>query len=294
MRYFKFLLFSLIFSFPLSAQEKEIKTWLWQSPQGQFPIAYIEAGAGDKHILLIHGLGASHFSWRYLIPSLEMFGYHVWTIDLLGFGKSAKPVGVSYNYKLYVQLVEDFLQNHHITSAHFVGHSMGGGIALAVALEQPQLCRSLGLISAVSFPFDLPSSLKVIKFMGRSAKWFMNSYTTRVTLQQIYYDQTLVTPETITGYWSPMNHAGAKEAFIRLLYSYDLKELTRVSRQIPRLKMPVYVIWGKEDRWIPVSVAKQLCKVLPYCSSTIIDKCGHCPPEEHPLKVLEIITQNTF
>ena len=101
-------------------------------------VHYFEGGTGDP-VVLVHGLGSyAQQDWAFLMPYLVRTGHHVYAMDLLGFGESAKPADRTYSIAEQAKLVEVFLDAKHLNTVTLAGISMGGWIAAMVALDQPQ------------------------------------------------------------------------------------------------------------------------------------------------------------
>ena len=111
-------------------------------------VFYIEGGpAGAANVVLIHGLGTeAEEDWVVLAPCLVRAGYHVYAMDLLGYGRSDKPTEMSYSISEEARFVESFLEANRLTSVSLAGVSMGGWIAAAVALDKPQLISRLNVV----------------------------------------------------------------------------------------------------------------------------------------------------
>ena len=116
-------------------------------------VAYIDQGAGDRVILLIHGLGTHAKGWRRNIPALADAGHRVIAVDLPGYGMSGKD-HYPYSMSFHAAVCAGLLDALDIGSAVWVGHSMGGQIALTAALERPDHVAGLVLLSTAGFePF---------------------------------------------------------------------------------------------------------------------------------------------
>ena len=119
----------------------------------------IDSGTGTP-VVLLHGFGASMYSWRHTLPALTAAGYRVIAFDNRGFGFSAKPAH-GYRTAEYATLTTALLDSLHIASAVLVGHSMGGAIAAEVALAHPDRVRGLVLIDAAGYGMRWPGVLKI-------------------------------------------------------------------------------------------------------------------------------------
>jgi len=238
-------------------------------------------------VLLIHGLGGSTFSWRHVAPELAENGYLVLAVDLPGFGLSQRKLSVSQSYKERANLFWKLLENLKITTGpwNLVGHSMGGGVAMAMALQKPGDTLTLILvdsalgpgirgISAILFQSSIVRGFiaKIIGeffFTKRRIKSFLNSAYGRKP-----------TPEEVEGYYQPLQLKNTHLTIASLLKRYrsdlDLKG------QISEINIPTLFIWGKEDKWISVKEAEDLVQRMPQTRLNIIEEAAHCPMETHP------------
>lgn len=260
-------------------------SWLWDSSYGKCHIHFNEYGKGCRHVVLLHGLGANGYTWRHLINPLSQAGFHVWVIDLAGFGESDKPHHLPYCFEIYVELLHAFLKEHEIVKAHFVGHSMGGGIALGFVLTHGPFVNSLTLIDAAGYPLHLPRPLWMMKKMGFLMKRFICRLTVKVALQKVYHQKEVLTEEVIDAYWKPLSENGGKEVVIKMLQSIDNQRLKELSCLFSHIMIPTLVLWGRNDRWIPVHHGYRFFEVIPNARLVIIEECGHVPHEEQPEKV---------
>jgi pimeloyl-ACP methyl ester carboxylesterase len=120
-----------------------------------YDVHYVEGGAGQP-VVLIHGLGSQRQQdWQQFAPILVRAGYHVYAPDLRGYGQSAKPADHSYSIPEEAKLVESFLAANHLTEVALGGVSVGGWVAAAVALDNPQAVSKRMLIDSVGMSFKL-------------------------------------------------------------------------------------------------------------------------------------------
>lgn len=274
-------------------QIKELKAghlfWEWNSSYGAHQVHYIEKGTGSNHIILIHGFGGHSFTWRFIIDQLAEAGYHIWSIDLLGFGLSDKPLGAPYGLDLFRQQITDFIISKKIGSAHLIGNSMGGGLCLGMAVEHPQMVKSLVLIDPFAYPQTLPMTLKITKFAGKAASPFQGDFMVRRVLEEVMYDPSKVTHEQVDAYTLPFRMPGGIEAFISTLQNFDNNQIKNLSKKYSKISVPLLLIWGREDSWIPISTIDLFRKDFPKAEVLIIPQCGHIPQEECPEAVLDSI-----
>lgn len=285
-----FLLF--IFSFSSITLHSQIDKhmdnqtfWQWQSSSGSYAIHYIERGTGSRHILLLPGFASNTFTWRFVIDELAKAGYHVWTIDFLGSGLSDKPRDAPYGIQLFTNQITAFMEAKQIEHASLVGNSMGGGLALAMAIHYPLRIQALVLIDALAFPLKLPFYFSITQMLGKWSKPFMGKFMVKQILKEVTYDSQKISQEQIEAYSFPLQMAGGKDALIKTLQNFDQQELEELAKHFSDIKIPILIIWGKKDAWMPLSYFHQLAQVFPHAKTITIPNCGHIPQEECPVEV---------
>ncbi len=120
-----------------------------------YRIHYFEGGSGPP-IVLIHGLGSRAEDWVNLMPQLVHGGRHVYAIDMLGYGRSARPRDAAYSIPEEAGIVEKFLASQNLGQTDLGGWSMGGWVATRVALDAPEHIRRLALFDSAGLRFELP------------------------------------------------------------------------------------------------------------------------------------------
>lgn len=260
----------------------EQKFWSWKNSQGDFNIHYIEKGAGDSHVILLHGFAANTYTWRNTIDPLVNAGYHVWAIDLLGFGASDKPLNAPYGLDLYIDQLEAFIKAKAIDKAHLIGNSMGGGIFLELTLKFPDFVRSLTLVNAMGHPMNLPVFLKFARWSPEMAKPLLSRTVIKTALRDLIVKKESLSEAQVDAYWIPLSQQGGKEAFLKLLQMFDNELMEKMVPTFHRIAVPTLIIWGDRDSLIPVSHAELFHEEIKDSKLLIIKDCGHIPQEEEP------------
>lgn len=267
----------------------DLSFWMWQHNKELYQIRYIEKGSGDKNVLLIHGFAANTYTWRYIIDPLAKAGYHVWAIDLLGFGESDKPETAEYGLELYLDQILTFMNSKGISKASLIGNSMGGGVAATFTLRNEKRVNSLILIDAMGYPMELPFVLDASRLAPSIVKPFLSRFIIDASLKHIVYDKNSVTDQQVDAYWVPMTKPGGKEAFLKLLQTFDNETLKKLSLEFKHIKVPTLIIWGDADPLIPVSHAHKFKNDIPNSQLQIIERTGHIPQEEKPEIVIPLL-----
>lgn len=265
--------------------------WEWASPYGPLAMHYVEKGEGANHILLLHGFRSHTYTWKYLTDPLSKAGYHVWAIDLIGYGLSDKPDHAMYNVDFFVQQIVSFMEAKGIFNAHLIGNSMGGGLALNIALDYPQHVRSLSLLSALGYPLDLPFYLSLGRHISQIWAPFLGPRMVRQTLQQVVCQTELITDEQVEAYCLPYRFPNGIITSLLTLQQFDNQRLIEMSKRYPTLQLPTLVIWGDHDRLIPIHHYEKFIQDFPHAGRLLIGNCGHIPQEEAPQQVLEAVSQ---
>ena len=263
--------------------------WEWHTPEGSFDMHYVEIGQGPHHILLLHSFRAHTFTWRYLLEPLAQAGYHVWAVDLIGFGLSDKPEHVTYNLDFFIKQVTDFMESKQIDKAHLIGNSMGGGIALKLGLLHPSKTSSLILLSALGYPHDLPFYVTICRHIRQIWSPFLGQSMVRHSMRYIMYDQQKISDEQVEAYTLPYRLPGGIAATLLTLQQFDNQYLIEMSQQYNTLQKPMLVIWGEQDCQIPVSHYEKFMRDFSHAQGLLIPDCGHIPQEEHPREVLKSV-----
>jgi pimeloyl-ACP methyl ester carboxylesterase len=231
-----------------------------------YQIFYIEGGPSNgPTVVLIHGLGSkSQQDWVALAPYLVRAGYHVYAMDLLGYGRSVKPPELSYSIREEAKFVESFLDANHLTSVALGGNSMGGWIAANVALNRPDLVTRLMLFDSAGMKFQLS---------------FDQAIFTPQTDQQVDQLMMVVSPNL------PRLPRFVKSDYIRKtkrdgwVVQRALASMTTgvddLDDKFSALKMPLLIVWGKQDVLTPLSLGESMHRAAPQSILAIYDGCGH-------------------
>jgi len=255
---------------------------------------YWAAGEKETAIILVHGLGGFIESWmNNIIPLAEK--HRVYALDLLGFGQSDKTPLV-HDMKNLVSFIHDFMENLGIPKAALIGNSMGGGLILQFALDYPGMVEKLVLVDNAGMGRDVLADFKWCSFPVLN-NFFMRedrNSTTRL-LKKLVYDESKLTPEFIELSFKYSSAPGAAKALMTTLCAgINLRgQKDKLTRQLldklDTIKAPTLIIWGKQDRIIPVAHAQIAVKKIPGARLEIFDHCGHMPMYEQPDKFNRLV-----
>jgi pimeloyl-ACP methyl ester carboxylesterase len=265
-------------------------------------IFYRAAGAerSGVPVIFVHGIGAgiSNFMWRKNFNALAE-EFKVYAPDMLGFGLSDKPSGVSYSADLYVELLADFIREVSGAPAHLIAASLGAAYCVRVADEYPELVESLMLVSPTG-----ADNLRARPGMTGAAFYglmnspvlgtsFYNVVASERSIRdyarnQLFYDRRRVTDRLVAHHYATSHLPGAQYAIAAFLSGYlntDIREA------FARLAQPVTLVWGKQDTANPLEQAAELLRLNPRAALAIFDRCRLTPPEEDPERFNDLVSR---
>jgi 2-hydroxy-6-oxonona-2,4-dienedioate hydrolase len=241
----------------------------------------LEAGSGSEVVLFIHGVGARADRWRHNLAAVAEAGYRSIALDLPGHGFAQKGSDFPYGVPGYADFVERFLDDRKIVSANFVGTSLGAHISATIACRRPSLTRSLTLVGATGlFPIGAEAR-------GNMASRMMDRGRAGIErkLKVVMYDDRGITDEMVDEEWAINNSPGADEAFAKLAnYFRDHIDSDAVGDRLATLNAPIpkQLIWGGEDRSVPLAIGQKAQELLKGVPLQVIPKTAHAPYVEDP------------
>ena len=246
-------------------------------------LRYLELGEGDGvPVLLVHGFGADLNTWMFTQPALAT-GRRTLALDLPGHGGSAKEVGAGDAESL-TDAVEGALGALGVERVHLVGHSMGGAVAASLALRRPELVSSLTLIASAGFGPEI-NGLFIDGFVRAARR-----REAAEVLSLLVHDPALVSRTMVEDVLRYKRLDGVTAALTKIAEAWfpGGRQSLDLTGRIAELAMPVQVIWGREDRIIPVAQADALAARLPV---HVVGAAGHLPHMEKSGEVNRLIEQ---
>ncbi|MBD2092046.1 alpha/beta fold hydrolase [Microcoleus sp. FACHB-1515] len=242
-------------------------------------------------MLMLHGFGAALTQWRSnLLPLSEH--HSVYAIDLLGFGASEKAAA-TYNVALWVEQVYEFWQTFINRPIVLVGHSLGALVALTAASQHPDMVQGLALMTLPAARQELLSG-RLQAIAGRLEGWMAQPFLIRPMFQMLrrpailrsilklaYANADRVTEELIESFTIPTLDRGAARVFARLSQARTRSDFSLETRSLlPRVQVPILLMWGERDRVIPLTWGRQLVNLHTDLRLVEIPDAGHCVYDE--------------
>lgn len=252
------------------------------------PTRYLEAGEGPP-LVLLHALGESALDWRWVLPDLARTN-HVYALDLLGFGGSGKPA-VDYSPAFFARSVAAYLDALGVERTAVAGNSLGGLVALRLALSEPERVDALVLIDSAGLGREVAYALRLPTLPGYGEGAVAWGKTPLGAFQRAWLRVPLLfgRPERVPAEWITEQTGiaqlpGFMEATMSALRAQvDLGGQREVLvDRLSHLQMPALIVWGEQDRVFPVSQAREAVARLRQGTLDLIPDCGHLPQIERP------------
>ncbi len=246
-------------------------------------ICYYDIGSGPP-LVLVHGLGGDADQWAFCFEALSA-AHRVIAVELLGFGRSDKPPA-PYRIATFVEMLDGFLSALAVPRASLLGHSLGGWIIAALALQSPGKVDRLVLNNSAGIdagwrrpPVDLHLSTHAHM---------------REILEAMFFDKRLVTSDLVDLAYAQHLERGDGPTIDSVIETFPLPD-EKLERRLGGLKAPTLLLWGEQDALTPLAMAREFERRIPGARLDIIPECGHFPclekPAEFSQRVLKFLAE---
>jgi pimeloyl-ACP methyl ester carboxylesterase len=270
---------------------------------GRTRVKTLIAGGGPTQVVCLHGLGANKTSFFETAAALAG-DCTVHALDLPGFGSSDKPALGAYNAPWFADRVLGYMDATGIDTAHLIGNSMGGRIALEVAFKLPDRVNSLSLLAPSMawrrrrelVPFvrfvrpelaSIPHPLRAATVRAQFWSLFARPERLDPATADIAADEFLRTYRTRAG-------RVAFFAALRNIYLDEPHGGDGFWSRLAGLRPPALFVWGDEDRLVPAGFARHVAETLPSARQVVLDECGHVPQVELPERTNRLVRDHVL
>lgn len=244
---------------------------------------YVVKGTG-KPVILIHGSFFDGTLWCHNVDALAE-SCRVYVLDLWGFGYSA-PIAQP-GYDQYAEQLAGFMHAMGLERATLIGHSLGGGVAVRFSVKFPERVEKLVLVDCAGLTNPDPFTARLFKLHG-VGEMLMN-LPGDVLRKKMLKDFFLYKPEVLppvlfkklTWFQKIRGTTATALTLMRLGFADKLEE---AFHRLARLNRPIMIIWGAQDRAIPLTVGQRIHQLLPGSTFFIIQDAGHVPNLEQPIE----------
>jgi pimeloyl-ACP methyl ester carboxylesterase len=233
-------------------------------------------------VVLIHGSMGSLHMWEGWVRELQGKARLI-SLDLPGHGLTGTWPRDEYTVEAYADFIEVLVDTLKLERFVLVGHSMGGAVAWSFAATRPDRVMGLVLVDSSGYPREgseapLPTRLARMPVLGDLGIYFKPDRLVRRSLEEVYVDQAMVTPERIRRYAELQRFPGNRAATLQRARTQEPLDPT----PLKRLDVPALIIWGVKDRWVPVADAFRFQEDIKGAKLALFDNLGHNPQEENP------------
>jgi pimeloyl-ACP methyl ester carboxylesterase len=248
-------------------------------------------GSGEP-IVLIHGFPTSSHLWRDVVPLLPS-GRRVVILDLLGYGRSDRPMERDLSIKGHADRVIALLDALRIQYAAIVGHDLGGGIAQYLAVRHPTRVERLCLIDSVGFDEWPTRQIKMAKATLPLTRHLPTTWILSALRSEMErgYAQEARGARSIDIYIRPFCSPEGRDVLVEHLEALDPEETVALGPRLGEIMAPTAVITGAHDPFLASNVARQLHEAIPHSTLDVIPDVRHFTPEESPEAISAIMEQ---
>ena len=237
-------------------------------------------------MIALHGYGETLYTWPHLVDPVSV-GQELHLFDLKGHGRSPKPRDGKYSAEDQTELLRDFIRQRNLVNVTLIGHSMGGGIALLLAerLIAERRLASLVLFASVSYPQPIAALARVIgvPLLGEALLTVTPpDFVVRGVLRGAYYDAGKISEDEIEAYKVNLADPDSIHAIVAVARHIIPREIEPALAAIDTGRVPVLLIWGAQDHYVPIDFGSRLNARLNHSHLWAIDECGHIPHGERP------------
>ena len=237
-------------------------------------------GASNGTAIFIHGSGQGASGWsnfKHNVSAFQEAGYRCIVYDQWGYGKTSKPQDVDHTLDFFVDGLVSLMDSADVANAVLVGNSLGGAVALGLALRHPERVEKLilmapGGIESREDYFSMPGIQAMVKYPMGSPEFTKEVLAQLLT--QLVYDPANVDDELVDERWATLETQNA-----HVLATMQIPDL---SDQLASIDINTLVFWGTEDRFCPASGTWKILQMKGNVQAELVNYCGHWVMSEYP------------
>lgn len=237
-------------------------------------------GASQGTAVFIHGSGPGASGWsnfKHNVFAFQEAGYRCIVYDQWGYGKTSKPQDIDHTLDFFVDGLVSLMDSANVASAVLVGNSLGGAVALGLALRHPERVEKLilmapGGIESREDYFSMPGIQAMVKYPMGSPEFTKEVLAQLLT--QLVYDPINVDDELVNERWATLETQNA-----HVLATMQIPDLTD---RLALIDISTLVFWGTEDRFCPASGTWKILQMKGNVQAELVNYCGHWVMSEYP------------
>lgn len=241
---------------------------------------YIEKGAGEP-VILLHGFFFDTYMWNKNIDALAE-KFKVYALDLWGFGYSTREP-LDYGYPLYTQQLLKFMDTLNIPRASLVGQSMGAGTIINFTNSYPDRVDKIVLVDAAGLPNRLPIMGRIsnLPIIGELMYGLNSNFMRKMVLANTFlHNKQLITDEYFENATRFHKIKGTTEVMLYITRKQFFDTLLEEIQELSLKNVPTLIVWGKEEKSIPLTTGEEMHRILIGSRLEIFDQAGHCAHDD--------------
>ncbi|MBF0224897.1 MAG: alpha/beta hydrolase [Desulfobacterales bacterium] len=248
-------------------------------------VHYRDEGNGPV-LILLHGVVSSLHTWDEWVKELSPY-YRIIRFDVPGFGLTDPKDTKKFADNYWEDFLDAFVSTLGIDKFYIAGNSLGSFISWNYALKYPEKIKKMVLLDPIAFSQPVPWVLKIAKIpvINFFAKYIVPRFLIEKNILEVYGDKTKVTEKIVDRYYEITMRAGIKKSIIYIFKNIISISLSSdIGSKVKDIKVPVLILWGNDDAWVPVSLLQYWREALPSAHYIVYDGVGHVPMEEVPVQ----------
>jgi 2-hydroxymuconate-semialdehyde hydrolase len=248
-------------------------------------------GAGNP-VVFLHGFATSGHLWGDVVPLMPP-GHRLVVVDLLGHGRSDRPLTHGVDVLAHADRVVELLHQLRIERACVVGHGVGGGIAQSVAIRQPARVSHLGLVDTVAFDRWPTIEARLARATLPITRFLPPALLVAVLRRELRrgFGDPARAAHSLDLYLRPFTNGEGREALVAHVRALTTDETRALGDRLTNIHVPTAIVWGQHDRVIPLWVGQRLQQSIPGATLDVIPGARHFTPEEAPRQVADAIAR---
>ncbi|MCF7550886.1 alpha/beta fold hydrolase [Pseudonocardia sp. WMMC193] len=235
---------------------------------------YLEAGRGDRTVVLLHGSGpgvSARANWRLTMPALAE-RYRVLAPEMVGYGASRGPADIVYGVRTWVDHVTAFLDAVDVPRAAFVGNSMGGLVSLHIAIGRPDRVERMVLMGSPGIGMRPTEGLSAVRDYDPSPENMRTLLTTYFA-----HDPSIVDDDLVRARYEASVAGDAHEVYRSMFFDprHSGNDLQLDADEVRTVRVPTLLVHGLHDKVVPVDVSWTMAGLLPDADLHVFGHCGH-------------------
>jgi pimeloyl-ACP methyl ester carboxylesterase len=244
-------------------------------------IAWDRFGDGPP-VVLVHGTPSSSFLWRGVVARLSD-RFSVYVFDLLGYGASERREDLDVSISVQGRVLAAMLEEWGLDAPALVGHDIGAAVSLRAHLIEKRSADRIVLVDGVALnPWNTSTTLHIREHLAAYRSMPTHLFEAIVGAHLRTAVHRPIDDQAFLAYLSQWKGEAGQGAYLRKIEQWSDGDVGDLEPLLPDIRVPVRLIWGREDRWLDPSVAQRLKELIPRSDLRWISDAGHFAPEDDP------------